>query len=56
MLLKHRDVVTRVTFWGLSDPESWRATSSPLLFGANYVEKPAFDSVIDAPRVAGLAK
>jgi endo-1,4-beta-xylanase len=56
VLIKHRDVVTRVTFWGLSDPESWRAAQSPLLFGANYVEKPAFDSVIDAVRVAGLAK
>ena len=54
VFLKHRDVVTRVTLWGLSDPESWRASDSPLLHQAGYVRKAAYDAVINAPKAAGL--
>ena len=58
--LKHRDVVTRVTFWGVTDGDSWRndwpikgRTNYPLLFDRNGQPKPAFDAVI---RVATEAK
>ncbi len=54
VFLKHRNVVTRVTLWGLSDPESWRASDSPLLHQAGYVRKAAYDAVINAPKAAGL--
>jgi endo-1,4-beta-xylanase len=37
-----------VTFWGLRDADSWRRSSSPLLFNDNYGRKPAYDGVISA--------
>ena len=53
--LKHRDVVTRVTFWGVTDGDSWRnnwpvrgRTSYPLLFDRSGQPKMAFDAVIRA--------
>jgi endo-1,4-beta-xylanase len=53
--LKHRDVITRVTFWGVTDGDSWRndwpvkgRTSYPLLFDRNSQPKPAFETVIRA--------
>lgn len=53
VLLKHRPAITRVTFWGLRDSESWRRRSSPLLFDANLQRKPAYDAVIAAANLAG---
>jgi endo-1,4-beta-xylanase len=53
--LKHRDVVTRVTFWGVTDGDSWLnnwpvrgRTSYPLLFDRSGQPKPAFQTVIRA--------
>ena len=53
ILLKHRDVVTRVTFWGVHDGYSWKnnwpipgRTNYPLLFDRNYQPKPAYYAVI----------
>ncbi len=46
VFLKHRQSITRVTFWGLRDSESWRGRSSPLLFDANFQRKPAYDAVM----------
>ena len=53
VFLKHKDVVTRVTFWGVNDGDSWLnnwpvrgRTSYPLLFDRNNQPKPAFDAVI----------
>lgn len=50
---KHRGTVTRVTFWGVSDGDSWLnnwpisdRTSYPLLFDREGQPKPAFDAVI----------
>jgi endo-1,4-beta-xylanase len=56
----HRDVVQRVTFWGVTDAQSWLngwpvrgRTSYPLLFDRNYEPKPAFDAVMDVARHQG---
>jgi endo-1,4-beta-xylanase len=54
VFLANRDSITRVTFWGLSDPESWRAQNSPLLFQTGYERKAAYDAVIHAVKAAGI--
>jgi endo-1,4-beta-xylanase len=53
VLLKHRDAVTRVTFWGVHDGYSWKndwpiigRTNYPLLFDRRYQPKPAYFAVI----------
>ena len=57
VLLAHRDVIDRVTFWGTSDGGSWLngwpirgRTSYPLLFDRTGRPKPAFDAVVDVRR------
>jgi endo-1,4-beta-xylanase len=44
--VKHRDSVKVVTFWGVNDAVSWRASGKPLLFDGNNDPKPAFEAVI----------
>jgi len=46
MFLKHRDTVKLVTFWGLTDADSWRRNGHPLLFDGSWQPKPAFQAVI----------
>jgi endo-1,4-beta-xylanase len=53
LFLKYKGSLSRVTFWGLTDPQSWRnnwpirgRAAYPLLFDKNYQPKPAFDAVI----------
>ena len=53
--MKHRDVISRITFWGVTDGDSWLnnwpvrgRTSYPLLFDRAGQTKPAFDAVIRA--------
>jgi endo-1,4-beta-xylanase len=55
IFLNHREVIRRVTFWGVTDGDSWRndwpvkgRTSYPLLFDRNGQPKPAFDAVLRA--------
>jgi hypothetical protein len=45
-VMKHRDSVKLVTFWGVDDAVSWLRDGSPLLFDGNCKPKPAFDAVI----------
>jgi len=44
--VKHDKSVKVITFWGINDGVSWRASGRPLLFDAQDLPKPAFDSVI----------
>ncbi|WHX49347.1 endo-1,4-beta-xylanase [Paenibacillus woosongensis] len=44
---EHADHIARVTFWGLDDATSWRASSNPLLFDKNLQAKPAYYGVIN---------
>jgi endo-1,4-beta-xylanase len=53
VFLKHHDVIDRVTFWGVTDGDSWLnnwpvrgRTSYPLLFDRAGRPKPAFDAVV----------
>jgi len=52
LFLKYKGKVTRVTFWGVDDGQSWLnnwpvrgRTNYPLLFGRDHQPKPAFYSV-----------
>jgi len=53
LFLKYKKTVTRITFWGVNDGQSWLngwpipgRTNYPLLFDRNFKPKPAFYSVI----------
>lgn len=53
LFLKHKDKISRITFWGVNDGQSWLngwpiagRTNYPLLFDRNFKPKPAFDAVI----------
>jgi endo-1,4-beta-xylanase len=43
----YSDHIARVTFWGLNDANSWRASQNPLLFDKDLQAKPAYYGVID---------
>jgi len=54
LFLKYKDNVSRVTFWGVNDGQSWLngfpvrgRTNYPLLFDRQFNPKPAFYAVID---------
>jgi endo-1,4-beta-xylanase len=56
--VRHRDIISRVTFWGVTDRDSWLnnwpvrgRTSHPLLFDRAGQPKPAFDAVIRASQL-----
>lgn len=53
VFLAHQDHISRVTFWGVTDGDSWLnnwpiagRTSYPLLFDRTYQPKPAFEAVV----------
>ncbi len=59
LFLKHKDKISRVTFWGVNDGQSWLndwpvrgRTNYPLLFDRQYKPKPAFFSVLDTKKPA----
>ncbi|MDX1927339.1 MAG: endo-1,4-beta-xylanase [Pirellulaceae bacterium] len=43
---KHKDVIERVTFWGLNDRRTWRFGQHPLIFDANNAPKPAYAEIV----------
>ncbi len=43
---KHRDAIKLVTFWGVTDADSWRRGGNPLLFDGHWQPKPAFYAVV----------
>lgn len=57
LFLKHKDKIARVTFWGVTDGDSWLngwpvrgRTNYPLLFDRNHAPKPAYYKVIEAAK------
>jgi endo-1,4-beta-xylanase len=57
LFLKHRDKISRVTFWALHDAQSWRnyipirgRKDYPMLFDHNCEPKLAFDAVIEVAK------
>ncbi len=55
VFLRHQDKISRVTFWGVRDSDSWLnnwpirgRTTYPLLFDAEGQAKPAFHAVVEA--------
>lgn len=53
LFLKHQDVITRVTMWGITDNDTWRNNwpmmgrkDYPLLFDRNYKAKPVVGLII----------
>lgn len=53
LFLKHKEKISRITFWGISDANSWLngwpikdRTNYPLLFDRNYQPKPAYNKVL----------
>ncbi|MBN1362401.1 MAG: endo-1,4-beta-xylanase, partial [Sedimentisphaerales bacterium] len=49
-IMKHKDSVKVVTFWGANDAVSWLGRGRPLLFDGSNQPKPAFDAVIDVAK------
>lgn len=54
VFVKHHDAITLVTFWGVTDGDSWLnrgRVNHPLLFDRNGRPKPAFDAVMQTSRL-----
>ena len=61
VFFKHRETIDRVTFWGVTDADSWKndwpvkgRTDYPLLFDRNGVPKPAFEAVVNVAKTPVL--
>lgn len=49
IFVKHKDVIERVTFWGLHDRRTWRFGQHPLILDANSQPKPAYAAIVKNP-------
>ena len=54
LFLKHKEVISRVTLWGVNDAQSWKnnwpvrgRTDFPLLFDRKNQPKPVVQKIID---------
>ena len=47
VFLNNADIIERVTFWGVTDNQSWRSAGLPLLFDPDGKAKPAYYKVIE---------
>lgn len=63
LFLKHSDKISRVTFWGVNDAQSWLngwpmrgRTNYPLLFDREFKPKPAYYRVMDLKTKANNKK
>jgi endo-1,4-beta-xylanase len=63
IFLKYKDHISRVTFWGVNDGQSWLndwpirgRTNYPLLFDRQFQPKPAFYNVIETKTKASATK
>jgi endo-1,4-beta-xylanase len=63
VLLKHRDKISRVTFWGVNDGHSWLngwpirgRTNYPLLFDRQFKPKPAYHTVVKMKKKGASAR
>jgi endo-1,4-beta-xylanase len=62
LFLKYKDNISRVTFWGVNDGQSWLngfpvpgRTNYPLLFDRQFSPKPAFYKVIETKTKGSVA-
>ena len=53
VFLKHRKNIKLVTFWGVTDRDSWRRFGSPLLFDQDGKPKKAFQAVMQTASAGG---
>jgi endo-1,4-beta-xylanase len=63
IFLKHKKDITRVTFWGVTDGDTWLnnfpirgRTNYPLLFDREGRIKPAFEAVIQSARQSSMKR
>jgi endo-1,4-beta-xylanase len=48
LYIENKDIIERVSLWGVIDSQSWRAKGLPLLFDQNGKAKPAYYKMIGA--------
>jgi endo-1,4-beta-xylanase len=48
VFLENADIIERVTFWGVSDDQSWRSSALPLIFDQSGRAKDAYFKIIEA--------
>ena len=46
-IVKNKDKISAVVFWGTTDDQSWRADRTPLLFDGEYKAKSSFKSIVE---------
>lgn len=50
-IVKYKDNISAVIFWGITDTKSWRAAQNPLIFDADFMAKPAYYSIIEGREI-----